>query len=127
VKAALAHPETPLRRAVGSNDGFELKPANLPKIPDAPKRAEKTTSPATPKAKAPPEPPADRSKLDAAEAALRALDEDRKREEAALRHRRDELDAEIAAAQDAYVRHRRAATAAIVDARKGYRKVGGTD
>jgi hypothetical protein len=30
VKAALSHPETPLRRAVGSNDGFELEPANLP-------------------------------------------------------------------------------------------------
>jgi Skp family chaperone for outer membrane proteins len=127
VRAALAHPETPLRRAVGSNDSFELKPANLPKIPDAPKRAEKTTPLATSKTKEAPKPPADRSKLDAAEAALRTLDEDRKRQEAALRHRRDELDAEVAAAQDAYVRHRRAATAAIVEARKGYRKAGGPD
>jgi hypothetical protein len=127
VKAALAHPETPLRRAVGSNDGFELKPANLPKIPDAPKRAEKTASPAPSKTKELPNPPADRSKLDAAEAALRAVDEDRKREEAALRRRRDELDAEIAGAQSAYVQYRRTATAAIVEARKDYRKAGGTD
>ena len=123
VKAALAHPETPLRRAVGSNDGFELNPTSLRKIPDAPKRAENATSPAKSETKALPKPPADRSKLDATEATLRTLDEDRKREEANLRLRRDELDAEIAAAQDAYVRHRRAATAAVVEARKAYRKL----
>ena len=127
VRAAFAHPETPLRRAVGSNDAFELEPASLPKIPDAPKRAETATSPAKSAAEAPPKPPADRSKLDAAEAALRRLDEDRKSEEANLRRRQDELDAEIAAAQDAYVRDRKAATAAVVDARKAYRKAGGAD
>jgi hypothetical protein len=125
VKAALAHPETPLRRAIGSNDGFELNPMSLPKISDAPKKA--ASSPAKSKPKAPPKPPADRSKLNATEAELRTLDEDRKREEAELRLRRDELDAEIAAAQDAYVRHRRAVTAAIVEARKAYRRAGGTD
>jgi hypothetical protein len=125
VKAALAHPETPLRRAVGSNDGLELNPASLPKIPDAPKEA--ASSRAKSQTKAPPKPPADRSKLDATEATLRTLDDDRTREEAELRLRRDKLDAEIAAAQDAYVRHRRAATAAIVEARKAYRRAGGTD
>jgi hypothetical protein len=125
VKAALAHPETPLRRAVGSNDGFAINPARLPKIPDAPKEAASSRTKSKPKA--PPKPPADRSKLDATEAALRTLDDDRKQEESELRLRRDGLDAEIAAAQDAYVRHRRAATAAIVEARKAYRRAGGTD
>src|SRR5580698_3044684 len=38
VEAALKHPETPLRRAIGSNDPFELEAASLPKVP----RAEKT-------------------------------------------------------------------------------------
>jgi hypothetical protein len=126
VKAALAHPETPLRRAVGSNDGFAINPARLPKIPDAPKREAASTR-AKSKPKAPPKPPADRSKLDATEATLRTLDEDRKREEAELRLRRDGLDAEIAAAQDTYVRHRRDAAAAIVEARRAYRRAGGKD
>jgi hypothetical protein len=75
----------------------------------------------------PPKPPADRSKLDAAEAALRKLDDDRNREEANLRHRRDELEAEVATAQEAYVRNRKAATTAVVEARKAYRKARGAD
>jgi hypothetical protein len=127
VKAALAHPETPLRRAVGSNDTFELEPASLPKIPDVPKRTETAKSPAKSAAKAPLKPPPDRSKLDATEATLRKLDEVRKSEEASLRRRREELDAEIAAAQEAYVRNRKAATAAVVEARQAYRKAGGAD
>lgn len=127
VKAALAHPETPLRRAVGSNDGFELNPTSLPKVPDGPKRPKTAASPAKAPTKARPKPPADRSRLDTSESALRTLDEDRKREEANLRLRQDELAAEIAAAQEAYVRRRRAASAAVVEARKAYRKAGGGD
>jgi hypothetical protein len=127
VKAALAHPERPLRRAIGSNDAFELEPKSLPKLPDAPKRAERAASRAKLETKVPPKPPADRSKLDAAEAALRKLDDDRNREEANLRHRRDELEAEVATAQEAYVRNRKAATTAVVEARKAYRKARGAD
>src|SRR5579875_3598210 len=80
VAAARDHPEKPLRRAVGSNDEFSLEPTSLPTVPDAPKRQK-------PKAKLTPpsQPAADRSKLDAAEAALRALDERRKHEEEDLR------------------------------------------
>ena len=85
IKAALAHPEVPLRRAVGSNDAFQLEPASLPKVPDAPKRAaSKLAAKAPPK----PKPPADRTALDAAEKALRDLDEGRKREEAKFERRR---------------------------------------
>lgn len=124
VAAALERPETPLRRAVGTDDPFQLEPTNLPKVPDAPKRA-----PAKPTAKSkpapPPKPPADRSALDAAEGKLHKLDEARKREEAGLRKRQDDLDRAKSTAQSAYVENRRAATAAVVDARKAYRSAGG--
>jgi hypothetical protein len=36
VKAALEHPGTPLRRAVGTKDPFRLEPSGLPKVPRAP-------------------------------------------------------------------------------------------
>jgi len=42
VAAALEHPETLLRRAVGSTDPFQLEPASMPKVPDAPRRAATT-------------------------------------------------------------------------------------
>ena len=126
VEVALAHPETPLLRAVGSDDAFALKPTALPKVPDAPKRA--SAKPAA-KANSDPRPKAqaDRSALDAAEAALRKLDDARKREEADLRQRQDELDQGKADAQAAYVEGRKTATAAVVDARQAYRKAGGDD
>jgi hypothetical protein len=126
VAAAIAQPETPLRRAVGSADPFVLEPTNLPKVPDAP---EKTPSKATakPKPASPPKPPADRSKLDAAENGLHALDERRKREEADFRREADEFQARREAAQTAYVAGRKAATAKVVEARTAYRKDGGAD
>ena len=127
VKAALEHPQTPLRRAVGSNDAFKLEPTSLPQAPDAPKRppTRKAKPRAAPAAK--PRPPADRSKLDAAEAELRELDERRKAEEAELRREEEALETKRAAAQAAYVEARKAATAAVVEARQAYRKAGGVD
>jgi len=124
IEAALAHPETPLRRAVGSADPFALEPTSLPKVPDVPKRP--AAKPAA-KAKPPPKPPADRSALDAAEAKLRKLDEARKREEADFRRRQAELEADRDAAQARYVEGRKAATAAVVAARGAFRKAGGRD
>jgi hypothetical protein len=126
IEAALAHPETPLRRAVGSADAFELEPAGLPQVPDAPRKtiAKTTGRSARPKAE-PPAPPPDRTALDAAEAGLRALDEARKREEAEFRQRQAALDAERDTAQAAYVEGRKAATAAVVAAREAYRSAGG--
>jgi hypothetical protein len=125
VEAARAHPETALRRVAGSHDPFELNPTALPEVPDAPKRsaakAVKAPKPATAR------PPADRAKLDAAEAALHAIDEARKREEARLRARQDALEHEMAERQSAYVASRKAATAAVVAARGAYRKAGGRD
>ncbi|MGI3903333.1 MAG: hypothetical protein ACRYGP_13210 [Janthinobacterium lividum] len=122
VAAALAHPETPLKRAVGSTDAFALETVNLPTVPEAPK----TSRPAAkPKPAAPPKPPADRSALDAAEAALRALDAGRKAEEAELRRRQDQLDADRKAAQSAYVEHHKAAALVLTEARTAYRRAGG--
>ena len=127
VAAATEHPEIPLRRAIGSKDAFALEPAGLPKLPDAPKAKAAGKPAAKPKAAEPPRPPADRTKLDAAEKALKALDEGRKREEAALARAQDELDARREAAQGAYVEARKAATAKVVEARGAYRKAGGQD
>ncbi len=126
VAAALEHPETPLRRAVGSTEPFQLEPASLPKVPPAPKpRAPKAAAEA--KSVPPPKPPADRTALDAAELVLRQLDDARKSEEANLCQRQEALDAAKAAAQSAYVGDRKAATAAVVKARNAYRKAGGED
>lgn len=126
IAAATAHPETPLRRAVGSREPFALEPTSLPTVPDAPKK--KTAAPATKAKPAPaPRPAADRSKLDVAEKALRDLDEGRKHEEAQLRREAEELETRRMAAQAAYVEARKAATSEIVDARTAYRKAGGED
>lgn len=128
VEAATANPEVPLRRLIGTDNPFELKPRGLPVVPDAPKKwADEvhTKRPAPPppkKAKRP-----SRSALDKAEAALRQVDDNRKREEAKLRMRQEELDAEREETQAAYIDRRKAATASVVAARQAYRKAGGTD
>jgi hypothetical protein len=131
IAAALEHPGILLRRAVGSNDPFALEPASLPKIPDEPKATPVATriSRSKPKPKAEPvrKPPADRSRLGAAEAALGELDNRRKQEEADLRRQQEELDAKRTAAQQSYLEARKQATAALVAARDAYRKAGGTN
>ncbi len=121
VKAALAHPGETLRRAVGSRDPFALQPVSLPKAPPVPSKAKATPRP-SPKPK---RPPPDRSKLDAAEEALRRVDTRRKGEEAALNREAEALEAKRARAQGAYVAARKAATAEVVAARTAYRKEGG--
>jgi hypothetical protein len=132
VDAALAHPDTPLRRGVGSSDAFALEPASLPKLPAGAKKpaAKSAAKPAKsakpePAPKPPPRPVADRTALDVAEAALRKLEQDRKRDEAALRQQQDELDAARKAAQTTYTVDRKAAMAAIASARKTYTQAGG--
>jgi hypothetical protein len=125
IAAATAHPETVLKRPVGSSAPFEVDPQALPTVPDAPR---KKAAPKAAKPKpAPPKPPANRAELSKAEAALRDLDEGRKAEEAAFRKRQAALDAEAGAAQAAYFAHRKAATSAVVKTREAYRKAGGQD
>lgn len=124
IAAATAHPEVPLRRAVGSTEPFALEPSSLPKVPEAPKR--KPAKPVTKtKAEAPKKPPADRSKLDKAEAELKAVDDQRRAEEAEFRREEEALEARKIAAQSAYVEARKAATAKVVAARTAYREAGG--
>jgi hypothetical protein len=126
ITAATAHPGTPLRRAVGSTDPFVLEPTSLPVVPDAPKKTAVKSS-AKAKPTPPARPPADRSKLDAAETALSDLDERRKREEADFRREAEDLETRRAAAQNAYVDSRKAATATAAKARTAFRKAGGSD
>lgn len=123
VAAALAHPETPLRRVVGSSGVFELNPAGLPRVPDAPKRrVQKAVTAPNPE----PSPvAADRTRLDNAEAKLSELDERRKAEEHELRQRQDALDLEIRHAQETYAEARKRASAVVEDARQAYVKAGG--
>ena len=75
----------------------------------------------------PPKPQADRRALDAAEAALRQLEDGRKRGEDDLHRRQDELDAAKRAAQAAYNEDRKAATDAIAVARRACLAAGGRD
>lgn len=126
VAAATAQPEVVLKRPVGSDGPFEVDPTSLPEIPDAPpgKPVAKTGRPAPAK---PSRPPADRGKLEEAEAALRALDQRRKAEEAAFARRQAALDAEREAAEERYAEERRVASAQVSKARDAYRKAGGRD
>ncbi len=126
VAAAIANPETPLRRPVGSSDPFELEPSRLPKVPDAPQRAAARSID-----KVKPSPPltpiANRSTLDAAEAAMLGVDQRRKREEAELRVEAKALEVRKVAAREAYVKARKAATGMVFAAREAYRKAGGIE
>jgi hypothetical protein len=126
VSAATANPEIPLRRAVGSSEPFALEPTSLPDVPEAPETAA-VKSAANAKTAAPARPPADRSKLDAAEKALGELDDERKREEAAFRKAAEDLETRGAAAQSNYVEARKTAKSKVVDARKAYSKAGGAN
>ncbi len=127
VEAALAHPGTPLRRALGSKGAFEVEPTTLPVVPDLPKRTVAPRAAVKTKSRAPLKPRADRSGLDAAERALRELDKARKQQENDFRKRRDDLEAEAAEAQSDYSKQRKAATAAIGAALTAYRDAGGED
>lgn len=79
------------------------------------------------KASKPAKIPPDRSALNAAEAMLKRVDEDRKAQEAALRLEAEALQARTDAAQAAYVDARKIATAKVVAVRSAYRKAGGSD
>ncbi|MHB8286741.1 MAG: hypothetical protein ACYDD1_18965 [Caulobacteraceae bacterium] len=128
--AALAHPDTPLQRAIGSAEPFVLEPTP-PKPPPASKAKVERSKPAKPPAKqevkpAPkPQPAADRSALDAAEAALSALEADSAAQEAAFRRRQDELDTARKAARTAQAAALKTAQAALASTRDAYRKAGG--
>ena len=102
-KAALAHPGTPLQRPVGTKDPFELQPKGAP------------AKNGRPRAKP------DRSRLDAAEAALRKLEKSWKNQAEDLRRQQEELDERRAAAEEAHAAALEAAKSEAAAARKAYR------
>lgn len=125
VAAALAHPETPLRRAIGSKEPFSLEPS-LPHVPDAPKRKRADLKLVSQeKAPAPKHPPPDRSALTAAETTLTKINERRLAEEDDFQKRRQALEHEEVASRQRWSQERKTAEAALEKARRGYRDAGG--
>lgn len=124
IAAALAHPEVPLRRAVGSTEPFSLEPG-LPDVPDPPKRKAPALK-LVPKAlEARAAPPPDRTTLDAAEAWLAAVDARRLDEENDLAARRAALEADETASRQRWIKDRKAAETELERARRAYHKSGG--
>ena len=139
IEAARAHPETPLKRAVGSTDAFALEAAHLPDVPAARGRR-KVASPGTIKAppnatpavratasksKPKPKPKPDRGRLEAAEAKLQAVEADRREEEAAFARRLASLEEEMTQAKSKFTSTHRAAKAEAERALAAYRRAGG--
>lgn len=124
VAAALAQPETPLRRAVGSTDDFALHPTSLPTPPDIPKPPAAKPTP-KPRPVAPARAAPDRTRLDDAEKALQILDARRLHDEAKLRREETALAERKQALQVGYVQDRRAAEAQVEEARRAYEAAGG--
>lgn len=125
VATAMEHPEVVLRRAIGTKGQYALKPTALPSLPDEPAKSKKTVRPKRPLQKPPK--PADRSKLDAAEANLRTLDQKHKDEQASFRREQTDLDKRRDASQNRYIEARKTATSKLVKERDAYRKAGGRD
>ena len=120
IAAARAQPGVPLRRAVGTNDAFGLDPG-LPRLPDVPQQSAKVSKP-----KPKPAPP-DRSRLKAAEGALRALTEQRHAEEREFTKRRATLDAEEAEAKRRHAAALSAAETTVEREQRAYIKAGGRE
>ncbi len=114
IEAALARPGVPLKRGVGSHDPFSLNPG-LPRLPElgTAERKESGKRPSTvskPSHKPQPKPqsePPDRRALDAAEAELRRIDEERRVEDELFSQRSAAI-----AAEEKDLRSRRAAVEA---------------
>lgn len=135
IEAALERPEIPLRRPVGSNEPFSLKP-RLPRVQDLPDVAAALTAPKAAKSKAkassaapkpirPKPPPPDRSAMDAAEAALQEIGSERKREEQGFEERRAALDNEERVAKARYAEARSQALKTLRREQQAYIKAGG--
>jgi hypothetical protein len=127
VAAALAHPEVPLRRAVGSNDPFSLEPGP-PQAPAGPSRPKPGLKLVAKGAAPPPAPafkPPDRSGLAAAEQRLTALNTERLAEEAAFQRRREAMEADALAARQRWAKARKAAQDDLAKAQRAYRAQGG--
>lgn len=123
VEAATAHPNTPLRRAVGSKAAFSLEP-DLPEITDAPKRPKLKAVPEA-KVKPPPRARPDRTVLSGAEKALAAINQRRIDEEADIERQRSELDDEDEASRKRWRKERAEAEKVLAQARAAFVAAGG--
>lgn len=123
IEIALAHPEIPLRRGIGTVDPFSLEP-RPPRLPDLPRTGKPKPTKSKPKAAA--KPPPDRSALDAAEKALDAIEQERQRTEEHFAERRAALEAEEAVARKDYAAARSKAEAAVARERAAYGKAEGS-
>ena len=126
VAAALEHPQTPLKRPLGSADPFTLEPG-LPSVPDRPRKAKakgEAGGKTAPRAPAKPAPP-DRSRLAAAEKALARLEDRHARDEAAFEAEADDLARRRAKARAEHSAARKTARAKLAQARAAYRRAGG--
>lgn len=124
VSAALAHPGEPLRRALGAKGAFGIEPTGLPSI-SGQKRQGRAARTAARKPDKPKPAPPDRSVLDAAEAALKALDREHQARLDDLERRRRAIEAERADAEEAYSKRREAAASMVKQARRAYLRAGG--
>jgi hypothetical protein len=125
IETALAQPEIPLRRVIGSDAAFELEPSVRPKAPKPAKGEKAPKAKATKPTPKPKPPPPDRSDLDAAEASLKRLEEGWVRRKAELARRRAELEAHEAAAEQSYREDRKFRRGAMEVARQAFAKAGG--
>ncbi|MBV8682681.1 MAG: hypothetical protein JO111_07395 [Caulobacteraceae bacterium] len=124
-KAALAHPGQPLRRPLGATGAFSLDPSELPKVPMQTRPTPRKRGASTAKVAKPPRDPPDRGRLDAAEAALRAVQAKRRAAEDAFRARLHALEQERSAAMTDLDAKLAAAKAEVDDARRAYREARG--
>jgi len=121
IAAALAHPGVPLVRAVGSRDPFEVKAHSLPKPPREPKSAKRPTR----ERQTGKRPPPDRGRLNAAETALRRIEDAFRRDEAGMARRIKALKQAQEVMRQAHRTEKAAAQAEVKAARAAYRKAGG--
>jgi len=130
VRAALARPQTPLRRAVGSKAAFkpEADASDLPDVPPpSPRSPPKAKGVKAPKVEPSKPPPPDRAPMEKAQARLRAIDEDRRKSEAELQARQAALDREAQADRKDWLARRKTAAKALEIEQRAYIKAGGED
>jgi hypothetical protein len=111
VKAALAQPDVPLSRPVGSKAAFTAGQEGAPQPPAGRRKSAK--------------PAPDRAALDAARAALAKVETESQAAATAFRDRQAALKAEAAASEKAWAERRARAKATVDDARRAYVRAGG--
>jgi hypothetical protein len=140
IDAAVAHPDTVLKRAIGASGAFKVD-ASPPRATKASHRTLPADDDADDASPEPPRPPPNRAKLTAAEKALAALDANHDKdmdrvqrelaaidaEEIKLAARRRALNAEATVKRKVWQDQRGKAEATVQTERQAYRRAGGQD